>query len=236
MPAMALATLGRRRIASRVLRRRAGAERAGACRLRPVGPWEPVCRRADRCGRGRGRGPRGHGGGRPVRRGRLSRERLRPTAPGVGAEPVGDLLRGGPLLGLFGQQPEQIRVEGGGDLHPCAAAVGPAGCRHAGTASRSPCRSGTGLPEQQLIDDAAQGVHVGGRVGGTSQGALGGQVEAGADDVTRRRQRGGGIVDELGDPEVADLHRTVRVQHEVARLDVAVNDPWRCAAARPAAA
>ncbi len=81
-----------------------------------------------------------------------------------------------------------------------------------------------GLPEQQLIDDAAQGVHVGGRVGGPPQRPLGGQVEAGADDVTGRRQRGRGIVDELGDPEVADLHRTVRVQHQVARLDVAVDD------------
>ncbi|WP_257624277.1 hypothetical protein, partial [Streptomyces griseus] len=35
---MALATLGRRRIASRVPRRRAGADRVGHCRLRPVGP------------------------------------------------------------------------------------------------------------------------------------------------------------------------------------------------------
>ncbi len=190
----------------------------------PRGTRQPVRRRAGRSGRPGGGGLRRDRGRGPVRRGRRHRKGLRPAAPGVGAEPVGDLLRGGPLLGLLRQQPEEVRVEGGGDVHTALPERNRRGVdmlvqrrgRRVGTERR--------VAEQQLVDDAAQRVHVGRGVGGAAQRPLGGQVEAGADDVAGRGQRGRGVVDELGDAEVADLDRTLRVQHQVARLDVAVDD------------
>lgn len=80
------------------------------------------------------------------------------------------------------------------------------------------------LAGQQLVDDTAEGVHVRRGIGRAAESPLGGQVQTRADDVPGRRQRRRGIVDELGDAEVPDLHRPVGVQHQVAGLDVAVDD------------
>lgn len=80
------------------------------------------------------------------------------------------------------------------------------------------------LAEQQLVDDAAEGVHVRGGTGGVAEGPFRCEVEARADDVPRRGEGGRGVVDELGDAEVADLDGALGVQHEVPRLDVPVDD------------
>lgn len=57
-----------------------------------------------------------------------------------------------------------------------------------------------------------------------AQGALGREVETGADDLSGGGEGGTGVVDEPCDAEVADLQRTVGVQQEVGRLDVPVDN------------
>ncbi|PNE33338.1 hypothetical protein AF335_10520 [Streptomyces eurocidicus] len=76
---------------------------------------------------------------------------------------------------------------------------------------------------QQLVEHAPQGVDVGGRAGRPPEGPLRGEVGAGADDLAHPGQGGRGLVDETGDPEVADLQRAVGVQHQVSGLDVPVD-------------
>ncbi len=210
-------------MASLVLSLRVGADLAargaGAAR-------RPVRRHATRGRVHRGR--RGRRGGRPGggrhRRRPVLGQRLGAAPPGVRAEPVGDLLGGRPFLGLLRQQTQEVRVEGGGDVDP-APAHRDRRCVHVLVERRRRrVRPERRLPDEQLVDDTAEGVHVRGRVGRAPQRPLRGQVQAGADDVAGRGQRRRGVVDELGDAEVTDLHRAFGVQHQVARLDVAVHD------------
>jgi hypothetical protein len=88
-------------------------------------------------------------------------------------------------------------------------------------------------PAEQLVEHAPQGVHVGGGAGGLPEGALGREVEAGADDLPGGGERRPGVVEEAGDAEVADLEGAVGVQQEVGGLDVAVDDALRVRRGEP---
>jgi hypothetical protein len=74
-------------------------------------------------------------------------------------------------------------------------------------------------PGEQLVQHAAQRVRVRGRSGRPAQGALGGQVQTGADDLPGGGQGGGRVVEEAGDAEVTDLDDAVGVQEQVHGLD-----------------
>ena len=77
---------------------------------------------------------------------------------------------------------------------------------------------------EELVEQAARGVDVRARVHGLAAGLLGGEVLRGADD---RRGLGHrvGVAHRPGDAEVHDLDVAARRQHDVAGLDVAVDDP-----------
>jgi hypothetical protein len=77
---------------------------------------------------------------------------------------------------------------------------------------------------EELVEHAAQRVHVRGRARGAAQGALGREVEAGADDLPGGGERGAGVVEEAGDAEAADFQSAVGVQQQVGGLDVPVHD------------
>ncbi|GAA3308720.1 hypothetical protein GCM10020295_71480 [Streptomyces cinereospinus] len=81
-----------------------------------------------------------------------------------------------------------------------------------------------GVAGEELVQHAAQRVDVTGRARGPAERALRGEVEAGADDLAGGGERGGRVVQEAGDAEVADLQRAVGVQQQVGRFDVAVHD------------
>src|SRR5205814_1115822 len=78
------------------------------------------------------------------------------------------------------------------------------------------------LAGEQFVEDRAQPVHVG-RGGQVLQGGrlLGGEVAGRADDGPGLRV-GGVTFEVLGQPEVGDVRLAVRVQEDVARLEVAV--------------
>ncbi len=82
-----------------------------------------------------------------------------------------------------------------------------------------------GPPGEQLEEHHAGGVQVAARVHGPALGLLRGQVGRRPQD---RRRAGAGVARVGGgprDPEVHDLDRAGRGEHDVARLDVAVDDP-----------
>ena len=82
-------------------------------------------------------------------------------------------------------------------------------------------------PGQALVGDDAEGVDVGRRADGPAGRLLGRQVGGGAHDEPRRLVVRARALREPGDPEVGDLHRAVVAHHEVAGLDVAVDDAHR---------
>ncbi len=82
------------------------------------------------------------------------------------------------------------------------------------------------LPGQQLVHDEADREDVAAMIGGPSHRLLGRHV------VRRTQHRAGprqaarrGISDDARETEVEDLENAVRRQHQVRRLDVAVDDP-----------
>ena len=77
---------------------------------------------------------------------------------------------------------------------------------------------------QELVEDDAEGVDVGGRGGAVAEDAFGGEVGGGAEQVAGGE---GGVMSAPGDAEVEDLDLSGRGQEHVARLDVAVDDPGR---------
>ena len=80
--------------------------------------------------------------------------------------------------------------------------------------------------DQQLVQDRPQGVDVGERADllGLALGLLGGHVAGRAQDRLGRRQARFDVQD-LGQAEVGDLGRAVGGEQDVARLQVAVDDP-----------
>ena len=78
--------------------------------------------------------------------------------------------------------------------------------------------------DQQLIEQAAGRVDVGTGVDGLAARLLRGEVLRGADHRRRLRHGGAGVGDRPGDAEVHHLDRARLGQHDVGRLDVAVDD------------
>ena len=81
-----------------------------------------------------------------------------------------------------------------------------------------------GTPGQHLVQHHPGGVEVGTGVDGFALGLLGGEVGGGAEDrgcLGDRRRRVG---DGAGDAEVHDLDLVVLGDHDIAGLDVAVDD------------
>ena len=93
------------------------------------------------------------------------------------------------------------------------------GLQHARPAERGPSR-------HQFIEDRAQAVDVGGRIGvpGLSPRLFGGHVTGRADDGFGTGQARV-LIERLGQSEVRDLGDAVRSHQDVGRLEVAVNDP-----------
>ena len=81
------------------------------------------------------------------------------------------------------------------------------------------------LPRQQLERDDGEGVAVAGRGGALAARLLGSEIAGRTDDGSRLGV--GGEVGRARDAEVGDLDPVVVVEQEVARLDVAVDDPVR---------
>ena len=81
-------------------------------------------------------------------------------------------------------------------------------------------------PGEHLVEDRAQGVDVGGGgdVRGRAAGLLGGHVAGRPHDVARPRQAGLAL-HQLGQAEVGDLRDALLGQHDVGRLEVAMDDP-----------
>jgi hypothetical protein len=77
---------------------------------------------------------------------------------------------------------------------------------------------------QQLVEQAAGAVQVGARVDLLALGLLGRQVLRGADDRGGLRHGHAGVAHRTGDAEVHDLDLAGAGQHDVGRLDVAVDD------------
>ena len=79
---------------------------------------------------------------------------------------------------------------------------------------------------EHLVEDRAQGVDVGGGrdVGGRAAGLLGGHVARRAHDVAGAGQARLAL-HQLGQAEVGDLRDALVGEHDVGRLDVAVDDP-----------
>ena len=75
-----------------------------------------------------------------------------------------------------------------------------------------------------LVEDAARRVQVRAGIHGLAAGLLRAQVLGGAENGGGGGEAGCGIADGAGDAEVHHLHRTVAGDHDVRRLDVAVDD------------
>src|SRR5262245_30631442 len=81
-----------------------------------------------------------------------------------------------------------------------------------------------GLPSQKPIKNGAQTVDIGGCCQlFLASGLLGGHVEGRTDDRAGARDRIVGFKP-LGEPKVADVRSAIRVQQDVARLEVAMKD------------
>src|SRR5215467_3627119 len=78
---------------------------------------------------------------------------------------------------------------------------------------------------EQFVEQAAGRVQVAAGVDPLTAGLLRGQVLRGADDLRRLRHRGLGVAHRPGDAEVHHLDLAGAGQHDVARLDIAVDDP-----------
>jgi hypothetical protein len=84
--------------------------------------------------------------------------------------------------------------------------------------------AGEGFPvRQHLVEDDPERKDVAPAVHGSAGHLLRGHVVRRAEELARRRQIRGG---DLGDAEVRDLHLAVGGDHDVRRLDVAVDDPF----------
>ena len=92
------------------------------------------------------------------------------------------------------------------------------GDRHCGIAGK---RRPSG---KHFIQHTTCGIQVGTHVDAFAARLLGRQILRGADHALRLRHRGGGIVERAGDAEVHDLDHALLGNHDVAGLDVAVND------------
>ena len=77
-------------------------------------------------------------------------------------------------------------------------------------------------PCQQLVEDSAEGVDVGGRSHRLPRGLLGREVAGRAEHGPRRGQLRS--VERAGDPEVGDLQDSLCRDQQIPRLDVAVDE------------
>ena len=77
---------------------------------------------------------------------------------------------------------------------------------------------------EHLVQHAAGGIQVGAHVDGLAASLLGREVLRGADHALGLGHRGSGIVERAGDAEVHDLDHALLGDHDVAGLDVAVDD------------
>ncbi len=145
--------------------------------------------------------------------------------PGAVGEPFGCLRGGGPVLGLLREQAQQEVLERRRESGDSELAR-----RHGDRVEMLVEERDRGVrlerraAAEELVEDAPQGVHVGGGARGPPQGTLGGEVEAGADDLTGGGERRPWIVEEARDAEVTDLQRAAGVEQQVGGLDVAVHD------------
>lgn len=77
---------------------------------------------------------------------------------------------------------------------------------------------------EHLVKHAAGRIQVGAHVDVLAARLLGRQVLRGAHDTLRLGHCGGGIIERAGDAEVHDLHNALLGDHDVAGLDIAVDD------------
>ena len=80
-------------------------------------------------------------------------------------------------------------------------------------------------PSEQLVEHDTDGVKIGRRGHRLPHNLLGGEVLRCADELAGAGQVGREVAEAFGDPEVGQLHRPAGAEEDVARLDVAVDDP-----------
>jgi len=79
---------------------------------------------------------------------------------------------------------------------------------------------------QQLVEHGAEGIHIGGGGHRATEKLLGRRVLRGHQPLagTRRHDLGRSLGEQLGDPEIEQLHAARSVDEDVARLEIAVHD------------
>src|SRR4029453_11398282 len=86
------------------------------------------------------------------------------------------------------------------------------------------------LTDQQLIEHASHRVDIAASIDGFASSLFRRKVLRGADHRPSERDSARRIRDRTRNPEVSDLDSTTACEHDVCRLDIAMNDAGRMAA------
>ena len=80
------------------------------------------------------------------------------------------------------------------------------------------------MASERLIEHAAQRIDIGAGIRVLTAGLLRGKVLGGADNGGGLRHRRGGVIQGTGDAEVHHLHLAGVGEHNICRLDIAVDN------------